>query len=81
MAQTEDAADENGETGSAPQPSEGEPDEAGQEGGQAVGSAMPIEGMTQENAAALLDTLRGGEKLLPFVEPGTPRNRGKLRDW
>jgi Ca-activated chloride channel family protein len=74
----EQAAD--GEQAGVPQPSEGEADEEGQ-AGEATGSMMTVEGMTQEDATALLESLRSGEKLLPFVEQGTPRDRGKVRDW
>ncbi|HAV13288.1 MAG TPA: hypothetical protein DCX06_07350 [Opitutae bacterium] len=85
MAQQEqdaqEEAEQNGEQGSAAQPTEGEANQSEQEGQQGAGQAMQIEGMSQEDAAALLESLRDGEKLLPFVEQGTPRNRGKVRDW
>ncbi|MGJ8638590.1 MAG: VWA domain-containing protein [Opitutaceae bacterium] len=82
----EDMAEEEGdeageEEGSASQPGEESEGSEDSEGGQPMGQAMQIEGMTQEDAAALLDTLQQSEKLLPFVEQGTPRKGGKLRDW
>ncbi|MGC6607027.1 MAG: VWA domain-containing protein [Lentimonas sp.] len=57
-------------------------DEAeGTEDGQAAAQAVQIEGMTQEDATALLNTLRNSEKLLPFVDQQTPRHKGHLKDW
>ncbi|MEN8726182.1 MAG: VWA domain-containing protein [Lentimonas sp.] len=73
--------EEAGGQGSEPQPSEDEQTEEDAEAAQSGGSAMQVEGMTQEDAAALLESLRGGEKLLPFVDQGTPRNPEKIRDW
>ena len=72
----EEADTSEGEDGTAPQPSE-----AGNESDIASESATPIEGMSEAEASALLESLRGGEKLLPFVEQGTPQNRRDIRDW
>ena len=74
-------SEETNEPGSTPQVNESEASEEDSEGAQATGSAIQVEGMTQEDAAALLESLRDDEKLLPFVEQGAPRNRGKIRDW
>lgn len=75
----EDEAPEEQE-GETPQPTEGE--ESDEENGDQAGASMvPIEGMTAEDATALLESLRGGEKLLPFVEQGTPQKRGPVKDW
>jgi predicted RNA-binding protein (virulence factor B family) len=42
---------------------------------------MQIEGMSEGEAQALLDSLRSGEKLLPFVDQSSPGNRRDIRDW
>lgn len=49
----------------------------------ASASEQPIEGMTPIEANALFDSMRGGEKLLPFVEQNaTQSGRQKpLKDW
>jgi len=41
----------------------------------------PVEGMTEAEAAALLDSLRSKETLLPFIDQ--PRRGGQrdIRDW
>lgn len=77
----EEESEETGEQGEAPQPTEGEPGEEESSGAQAGGQAMQIEGMSQEDATALLESLRNGEKLLPFIDQNAPRNRGEVRDW
>lgn len=77
----EEESAETGEQGQAPQPTEGEPSEEEATGTQAGGQAMQVEGMTQEDATALLESLRNGEKLLPFIDQSTPRNRSEVRDW
>jgi len=43
-----------------------------------------IRGMTEQDARRLLDSLRGKEQLLPYVEPSESGDRGdrsRLRDW
>ena len=44
-------------------------------------SSEGIEGMTEAEAAALLDSLRGKESLLPFIDQGRGSNQRKVRDW
>jgi len=44
------------------------------------GSAM-IQGMTEKDARRLLDSLRGKEQLLPYVEPSENGDRGRQQDW
>jgi Ca-activated chloride channel homolog len=77
----EEESEDAGEQGEAPQPTEGEPSEEEAAGAQAGGQAMQVEGMSQEDATALLESLRNGEKLLPFIDQNAPRNRGEVRDW
>lgn len=79
----EEATEEPGEdeSGESMQPTEGtQGEEAGTEG-EAQAGAMQIEGMSEGEAKALLDSLRGGEKLLPFVDQTTPGKRRDIRDW
>lgn len=76
----EDAAEEDGQQASQPEPSEGEVSEEGQAGSASM-SGDPIEGMTEAEAAALLDSLRGKEDLLPFIDQGRSGNQRDIRDW
>jgi Ca-activated chloride channel family protein len=70
---------EESEQGSAPEPTEGE-ESAGQTGtGDITGE--PIEGMTELDAAALLDSLRGKETLLPFIDQQRSGRNRDTRDW
>ena len=81
MAEDEQASGEQNseEPSSAPQPGEGE--EAG-EGGQPAEGTLQVDGMTEADATALLDTLRRGEKLLPFAEQSGTRSKPReIRDW
>ncbi len=74
----EQAGDEDGQ---APQPTEGEAAESGAEAGSANGEMLPIEGMSIQDATALLESLQQNEKLLPFIEQSTSRKRSEVRDW
>ena len=44
-------------------------------------SSEVIEGMTEAEAAALLDSLRGKETLLPFNNQARGKRSGDSRDW
>ena len=44
-------------------------------------SSQVIEGMTEAEAAALLDSLRGKETLLPFNNQARGKRSGDTRDW
>lgn len=71
------------ETGGATGASEAT-DEAGEsENPSAAGqiSAGSIEGMSQEEAAALLDSLRNQENLLPFIDATRTGRPREIRDW
>ena len=76
----EDAAGEGEEDGEAMQPAEGT---AGEEEGEP--GEMTMQGMSVSEAQDLLDSLRGGERLLPFSEPSDEQRRsnrkGEIRDW
>ena len=43
-------------------------------------AAQAVDGMTQLEARALLDSLQQGEQLLPFIEQGNPRSQS-TQDW
>ena len=46
---------------------------------------MTMQGMSVSEPQDLLDSLRGGERLLPFSEPSDEQRRsnrkGEIRDW
>jgi hypothetical protein len=44
-------------------------------------SSEAIEGMTEAEAAALLDSLRGKESLLPFNNQARGERLSDTRDW
>lgn len=82
---------EDAENDSGPDPSAaGEEEEGGSEagaeepGGEEQGTAAPagVDRMSEEEARAVLEAIRGSERLLPFGEPGEPGNeKGGQRDW
>ena len=75
----EEGSEEEGseeEEGSMPEPTEGE----GEEGGNPA-PAHVIEGMSAEDAAALLDSLRSKETLLPFIDQPRGGRQRDIRDW
>ncbi|WP_269525077.1 VWA domain-containing protein [Coraliomargarita parva] len=79
QASGEEGTDEA--SGSMPVPEvdgENETSEAGP--GTAMGTE-PVEGMSTEDARALLNSLQSKEQLLPFVESPGPRTGGHIRDW
>lgn len=63
----------------APEPTEGEASQ-GLAGTGAI-AGEPIEGMTEAEAAALLDSLRGKETLLPFIDQKRGGRQRDTRDW
>ncbi|MGJ8653327.1 MAG: vWA domain-containing protein [Opitutaceae bacterium] len=81
--QQQEASDEEQAGEESPQATPGEEtEESGEENASQAGSTMvPLEGMSPEDATALLESLRDGEKLLPFIEQGTPQKRGHIKDW
>ena len=74
----EESSDEEGQQAASPEATEGESNEDDQAGSM---SSKAIEGMTEAEAAALLDSLRGKESLLPFIDQGRGSNQRKVRDW
>ena len=75
--ENEDASELNEQAG-RPEPTE---DEAGEAGEAAGSSSEPVEGMTEAEAAALLDSLRGKETLLPFIDQPRGGRQRDIRDW
>lgn len=76
--EAEESGDEEGQQAGTPEATEGESNEDDQAGNM---SSEGIEGMTEAEAAALLDSLRGKESLLPFIDQGRGSNQRKVRDW
>lgn len=78
--QGDEADDESAQapTGQAGEPSEGE-DEGAATGGSPA-AVQSFEGMTEQEARELLDTLMNQERLLPFIEEGEPRPQS-MQDW
>jgi len=78
--ESQDAAKEGQQAG-MPEPTNGEASKEGQSaaGGGAIGE--PVEGMTEAEAEALLDSLRGKETLLPFIDQSRRGRQRDLRDW
>ncbi len=74
----EEADDEGGQQVGATEATEGESDEDGK-AGSVDGEAT--EGMTEAEAAALLDSLRGKETLLPFNNQARGGRPSDTRDW
>ncbi|MFU8847378.1 MAG: VWA domain-containing protein [Opitutales bacterium] len=72
--------EESGES-SAPVPQVEEAEPAEEAGAEAQPSAaVPIEGMTLQEAQDLLDSLRGREQILPFTRPA-PGKGQPIQDW
>jgi Ca-activated chloride channel family protein len=74
----EEADDEGGQQAGIPEATESESEEDGQ-AGSVDGEAT--EGMTEAEAAALLDSLRGKETLLPFNNQARGGRPSDTRDW
>ena len=70
--------DEGVQQAGTPEPTESESDEDGEAGSM---SGEAIEGMTEAEATALLDSLRGKENLLPFNDQGRGGRPSNTRDW
>ncbi|MEM7790964.1 MAG: VWA domain-containing protein [Verrucomicrobiota bacterium] len=84
-AQSEQTTEDESSEDDAQEPNaangENSEDEATGEG-TTSGEMTQIEGMSPEQAAMLLDSLREGEKLLPFMEQSAPSDKSqKRKDW
>ena len=73
-----ESRDEEGQQAVATEATEGESQQDDQAG---TMSSEVIEGMTEAEAAALLDSLRGKETLLPFNNQARGKRSGDSRDW
>lgn len=73
-----ESGDEEGQQAVATEATEGESQQDDQAG---TMSSEVIEGMTEAEAAALLDSLRGKETLLPFNNQARGKRSGDSRDW
>ena len=73
-----ESRDEEGQQAVATEATEGESQQDDQAGSM---SSEVIEGMTEAEAAALLDSLRGKETLLPFNNQARGERSGDSRDW
>ena len=74
----EEANDEGGQQAGKPETTENESDADGQDG---CVDGEATEGMTEAEAAALLDSLRGKETLLPFNNQARGGRPSDTRDW
>ena len=73
-----ESGDEEGQQAVATEATEGESQQDDQAG---TMSSEVIEGMTEAEAAALLDSLRDKETLLPFNNQARGKRSGDTRDW
>ena len=73
-----ESGDEEGQQAVATEATEGESQQDDQAGSM---SSEVIEGMTEAEAAALLDSLRDKETLLPFNNQARGKRTGDTRDW
>ena len=73
-----ESGDEEGQQAVATEATEGESQQDDQAG---TMSSEVIKGMTEAEAAALLDSLRGKETLLPFNNQARGKRSGDTRDW
>ncbi len=73
-----ESRDEEGQQAGTTEATEGESKQDDQAGSM---SSEVIEGMTEAEAAALLDSLRGKETLLPFNNQARGKRSGDTRDW
>ena len=76
--ESEESGDEEGQQTGTTETTEGESKQDDQAGSM---SSEVIEGMTEAEAAALLDSLRGKETLLPFNNQARGKRSGDTRDW
>ena len=74
----EESGEEDSQPTGTPEATESNSDEDGQAGSM---SGEAIEGMTEAEAAALLDSLRGKENLLPFNDQARGGRPSNTRDW
>ncbi|MDQ8193214.1 VWA domain-containing protein [Coraliomargarita sp. SDUM461004] len=75
--------EESAEQDQSASASESAGDAADQEGQNLAGAPSDehIQGMSEAEAAALLDSLRGKETLLPFIDQSRRGHQNDLRDW
>ena len=76
--ESEESGDEEGQQTGTTETTEGESKQDDQTGSM---SSEVIEGMTEAEAAALLDSLRDKETLLPFNSQARGKRSGDTRDW
>jgi len=69
--------EESEEEGSAPSPGEAS---EGEEGALPEGTQV-LQGMSEADAQALLDSIQNSERQLPFVDQTTPAKKRDIRDW
>jgi Ca-activated chloride channel family protein len=76
--ENDEAQNQDAQQNAVPNASEGDASEA--QSGASI-SGEPVEGMTEAEAAALLDSLRGKETLLPFIDQQRSGRNRDTRDW
>jgi len=79
--QDDEEASESENPSASPQSGEAGSDQNADQASSMAGEMAPIEGMTQEDARALLESLREDEQLLPFIDQSGSQNRRDVRDW
>jgi Ca-activated chloride channel family protein len=77
--ESEEPSAQNQEQTNIPEPGEGDAAEGQSDAGSLSGEA--VGGMTEAEAAALLDSLRGKETLLPFIDSQRSGRNRDIRDW
>lgn len=89
-SEAEGSEDQNSESEGEEEPGQEVPmtedspseDESESQAGTPAGEATEaLEGMSEAEAQALLDSLRGEERLLPLATPSRSQNSNDLRDW
>ena len=77
----EETPKDNGTTAAGDTSGAGETD-GGEDARTGAATGQTTEGMSETEARALLDSLRGTERILPFVEPSEREGPGRpVRDW
>lgn len=78
--EAEETTGDEGEPSALPEPtSEGEP--GSEDGAQSAMGGETVQGMSEADAAALLDSLRSREQLLPFNDASRTGRSRETRDW
>lgn len=78
--EAEETTGDEGEPSAQPEPtSEGEP--GSEDGAQSAMGGETVQGMSEADAAALLDSLRSREQLLPFNDASRTGRSRETRDW